>query len=378
MPEGLLTSGHTSQLFSAFTLRGVTLRNRIVVSPMCQYQAVDGVVNDWHFAHYASLARGGSSLVVVEATGVSPEGRITTGCAGLWNDVQADALSRVATLIKAGGAVPGIQLGHAGRKASILRPWESTGDTQIPEGDPAGWMPIAPSAIAFGGKMPRPPREMSLADIKSVQDSFVTSARRAFEAGFEWLELHFAHGFLAQTFFSTTANQRTDAYGGSYDARKRFLIETLAAVRHVWPERLPLSVKFGVVEFDGRDEDRLNEVVSLFREFKASGADLLDASMGFTEANDKIPWSPGMLVPIAAHVRREVGIPIGVSWGVESPRMAEAIIAEQRADLVYIAKAMLANPHYPYQMARVLGVPRPSEVLPITYGHWLGRYSAPE
>ena len=192
---------------------------------MCQYSALDGFTTEWHQVHYPSMARGGAGLVVVEATGVSPEGRITPGCTGLWRDAQAEGLARIAASIRAAGAVPGIQLGHAGRKASSNRPWE--GDDHIPECDPRGWQPIAPSAIAFGANMPRVPREMTLADIERVRSDFVSAARRARDAGFQWLELHFAHGFLAQGFFSPHSNRRTDAYGGNLGNRGRFLVETL-------------------------------------------------------------------------------------------------------------------------------------------------------
>lgn len=213
---------------------------------------MDGFTNEWHQAHYAGLARGGAGLVIVEATGVSPEGRITPACTGLWNDQQIEGMSRIAASIKAAGAVPGIQIAHAGRKASAQRPWE--GDDHIPENDARAWQPIAPSAIAYGGGLPRVPQAMTLQDIARVQADFVAAARRALAAGFEWLELHFAHGYLAQSFFSPHSNQRTDQYGGSFDNRARFLLETVEAVRKVWPAHLPLTARFGVIEYDGRDE----------------------------------------------------------------------------------------------------------------------------
>lgn len=237
-------------LFTPFTLKSVTLRNRIAVPPMCQYSAENGYTTDWHQHHYAGLARGGAGLVIVEATGVLPEGRITPGCTGLWEDGQIEGLSKIATSIKAAGAVPGIQIAHAGRKASANRPWE--GDDHIPAEDPRSWQPIAPSAIAYGHHLNRTPTEMSLEDIARVQEAFVAAARRALQAGFEWLELHFAHGYLAQSFFSAHSNHRTDAYGGDYQGRSKFLRDTLAAVRKVWPEHLPLTARFGVIEYDAR------------------------------------------------------------------------------------------------------------------------------
>ena len=240
-----------SALFQPYTLKNVTLRNRIAVPPMCQYMAVDGVANDWHLSHYAGMARGGAGLVIVEATAVAPEGRITPGCTGIWNDDLAQAFVPVVKAIKAAGSVPGIQIAHAGRKASANRPWE--GDDHIAEGDARGWQTIAPSAIAFGGGLGKVPRAMDLDDIARVKQNFVDAAVRAREVGFEWLELHFAHGYLAQSFFSAHSNQRDDMYGGSVENRSRFLLETLKAVREVWPEHLPLTIRFGVLEFDGRD-----------------------------------------------------------------------------------------------------------------------------
>ncbi|MGC1550449.1 MAG: NADH:flavin oxidoreductase/NADH oxidase, partial [Rhodanobacter sp.] len=222
-----------SALFEPFKLKDVSLRNRIAIPPMCQYSAVDGVINDWHRVHLSGLARGGAGLVIVEATAVAPEGRITPGCTGLWNDEQAQAFVPVVNAIKAAGAVPGIQIGHAGRKASANRPWE--GDDHIAEGDPSGWQTIAPSAIPFGGGLPKVPTAMTLEDIARVRDDFVAAAKRARDAGFQWLELHFAHGYLAQSFFSVHSNQRDDQYGGSLENRSRFLLETLAAVRKGLP-----------------------------------------------------------------------------------------------------------------------------------------------
>ena len=269
-----------SALFEPLKLKGVSLRNRIAVPPMCQYMAVDGVINDWHHVHYAQIARGGAGLVIVEATAVSPEGRITPGCTGLWNDAQAEAFKPTVAAIKAAGAVPGIQIGHAGRKASANRPWE--GDDHIADGDARGWPTIAPSAIAFGAHLPKVPKAMTLDDIARVREDFVAAAKRALDAGFEWLELHFAHGYLGQSFFSGHSNQRDDAYGGSLENRSRFLLETLAAVRKVWPEHLPLTARFGVIEYDGCDEETLAESIELAKGFKREGLDMLNVSVGFS------------------------------------------------------------------------------------------------
>ena len=363
-----------SALFQPFKLKDVSLRNRIAVPPMCQYMAIDGVVNDWHQVHYPALARGGAGLLIVEATAVSPEGRITPGCTGLWNDTQAEALAPIAASIKAAGAVPGIQLAHAGRKASANRPWE--GDDHIAENDARGWETIAPSALAFGANLPQVPMAMTLEDIARVRADFVAAAKRARDAGFEWLELHFAHGYLGQSFFSVHANQRDDAYGGSFDNRSRFLLETLAAVREVWPEHLPLTARFGVIEYDGRDEETLAESIELTRNFKRGGLDLLSVSVGFSTLQAKVPWAPAFLAPIAARVRQEAGLPVAAAWGIDTPQLADSTVANGQLDLVMVGRAHLANPHWPLLAARALNVERPTWVLPAPYAHWLERYRA--
>jgi 2,4-dienoyl-CoA reductase-like NADH-dependent reductase (Old Yellow Enzyme family) len=361
-----------SALFTPFTLKGVTLRNRIVVPPMCQYSAIDGLTNDWHQAHYASIACGGPGLVIVEATAVAPEGRISPGDLGIWNDAQAAGLAQVAAAIKAGGAVAGIQIAHAGRKASANKPWE--GDDHIPAGDPRGWETIAPSALAFGANLPQVPKAMDREDIARVTQNFVDAAIRARDAGFEWLELHFAHGYLAQSFFSVAANQRTDEYGGCVEGRSRFLLETLAAVRKVWPEHLPLTARFGVIEYDGRDEQTLVEAIALTKAMREGGLDLLNVSVGFSTPAGNVPWGPAFLAPIAERVRREAGLPVAASWGIDDPEVANRVVADGQMDLVMIGRAFLANPHYAYQMALELKKERPSWLLPAPYAHWLERY----
>ncbi|HAI29773.1 MULTISPECIES: NADH:flavin oxidoreductase/NADH oxidase [unclassified Thalassospira] len=333
-----------SALFTPYKLKDVSLRNRIAVAPMCQYQARDGFVNDWHIAHYASLARGGAALVIVEATAVSPEGRITPGCTGLWNDEQIDGMSQIAASIKSAGSVPGIQIGHAGRKASANLPWE--GDDHIGAEDPRGWETIAPSPIAFGGALSKIPKEMTLADINSVKADFVSAALRARDAGFEWLELHFAHGYLASSFYSGYANQRTDLYGGNQAGRNRFLLETLEAVREVWPENLPLTVRFGVVEFDGHDEETLAQSIALIKQFKISGLDFVSTSMGFSAPVGNVPWGPAFLVPFASRIRSEAGIAVGSAWLLDAPNDANKAIADKQLDIVMMGRALLANPHY--------------------------------
>lgn len=360
-------------LFDPYTLKGVTLRNRIGVSPMCQYMADDGVANDWHHVHYAGLARGGAGLVVLEATGVAPEGRITPGCLGLWNDAQADALAPIVAEIKRHGAVPGIQIGHAGRKASANRPWE--GDDHIAADDPRGWPTIAPSAVAFGGGLPRVPRAMTVDDIARVRDDFVAAAIRARDIGMQWLLLHFAHGYLAQSFLSPHSNHRDDRYGGSLENRGRFLVETLRAVRAVWPEDRPLTARLGVIEFDGRDEETLSDAITLLRTFKSEGLDLIDVSMGFSTPEAKIPWGPGLMAPTTARVRRETGLPTTTSWFISQPEQADTLVRDETVDLVMVGRPLLENPHWPYAAARTLGVEKPAwATLPAPYAHWLERY----
>jgi 2,4-dienoyl-CoA reductase-like NADH-dependent reductase (Old Yellow Enzyme family) len=363
-----------SALFEPFKLKDVSLRNRIAVPPMCQYTAVDGLINDWHRAHLTQIARGGAGLVIVEATAVSPEGRITPGCTGLWDDAQAQAFAPTVAAIKAAGAVPGIQIAHAGRKASANRPWE--GDDHIAEGDARGWQTIAPSALPFGAHLPKVPKAMTLDDIARVREDFVAAAKRALEAGFEWLELHFAHGYLAQSFFSTHSNQRDDAYGGSLENRSRFLLETLAAVRKVWPEHLPLTARFGVIEYDGRDDETLAESIELAKGFKREGLDMLSVSVGFSTPTAQIPWAPAFLAPIAQKVRRATGLPVASAWGIDTPALAERSVASEQLDLVMVGRAHLANPHWPYYAARELGVERAAWTLPASYAHWLERYKA--
>ena len=361
-----------SALFQPFTLKDITLRNRIAVPPMCQYRAVDGLVNDWHLQNYAGMARGGAGLVIVEATAVAPEGRITPDCAGIWNDELAQAFIPTVRAIKQHGGVPGIQIAHAGRKASANNPWE--GDDHIANDAPRGWQTIAPSPIAFGANLSKQPQEMTLEDIARVRDDFVAAARRALEVGFEWLELHFAHGYLAQSFFSTHSNQRTDEYGGNYENRSRFLRETFAAVREVWPAHLPLTMRFGVLEFDGNDEQTLNESIDLTRRFKEAGLDMLSVSIGFSTPEARIPWAPAFMGPIAERVRREAGIPVSSAWGFGEPHIAEQAVQDGQLDLVMVGKAHLANPHWAYHAARELKIDKASWTLPAPYAHWLERY----
>lgn len=365
-----------SSLFSSFKLKDIVLRNRIAIPPMCQYSAEDGFTSQWHQVHYPGMARGGAGLVIVEATAVSPDGRISPKCTGLWDDAHIQGMSQIASNIKASGAVPGIQIAHAGRKASANPPW--LGDDHIAEGDPQAWQTIAPSAIAFGANLARVPKAMTIQDIERVKQDFVSAARRALEAGFEWLELHFAHGYLAQSFLSPHSNHRTDQYGGSFENRSRFMLETLEAVRKVWPENLPLTARMGVIEYDGNDEQTLTESIELTRQMREGGLDLLNVSINFVIPDVNVPWAtPAFLAPIAQRVRQQAGIAVAAGWGIDDPQVAQRVVAEQQMDLVMIGRAHLANPHYTYALAQALGESDPTQVLPMPYGHWLSRYRGP-
>ncbi len=351
-----------ASLFEEFRLKDVVLKNRIGVSPMCQYSSEDGFPNDWHFVHLGSRAVGGAGLVIVEATAVSPEGRISPADSGIYLDAHVEPFARIARFVKQFGAVPGIQIAHAGRKASANKPWE--GDNHIETGA-VGWDTIAPSAIPFGGTLPKTPKAMTLEDIQRIQDAFVAAAQRALAAGFEWLELHFAHGYLAHEFYSPLANKRTDEYGGSFENRIRFILETLSAVRSVWPERLPLTARLSVTDWiDGGVT--IEESIELVDRLKSAGLDLLDVSHGFVTPDiSQVPWGPGFMIPITSRIRKETGVPTAAGWMITEPKQADEAIRDQHTDIVVLAREMLRDPYWPYHAAVQLGVS--SDILPIQY-----------
>ena len=356
-------------LFDKFTLKDITLKNRIVVSPMCQYSADDGRIDDWHLVHLGSHAIGGAGLIIGEATAVSPEGRITPGCSGIWNDAQAELWRPVIAFLKKHGAVPGLQIAHAGRKASANRPWE--GDDHMKPDDPRSWQPIGPSAIAFGANLPRVPHAMTKEEIVRVRGDFAAAAKRALAVGFEWLEVHFAHGYLGQSFFSPIANKRTDEYGGSFENRIRFLVETFAAVREVWPARLPLTIRLGISDFNSESQT-IEESIELIKRFKTLGLDLIDVSIGFNTPDvSGVPWGPGFMVPFAERIKREADIPTAVGWFVTEPAQADEIVRENRADLIMLAHAMLDDPNWPFHAAKALAIPDAKWTLPAPYAHWI-------
>jgi 2,4-dienoyl-CoA reductase-like NADH-dependent reductase (Old Yellow Enzyme family) len=356
-------------LFDPLPLKGVTLKNRVAVSPMCQYSAEDGFINDWHLVHLGSHAIGGAGLIIGEATAVAPEGRITPGCTGLWKDAQGEKWQPIVAFLKKHGVVSGLQIAHAGRKASANRPWE--GDDHMAESDPRAWQPIGPSANAFGANLPRVPRAMTKDDIARVRGDFVAAAKRALAVGFEWLELHFAHGYLAQSFFSPIANTRTDEYGGSFENRIRFLVETFAAVREIWPERLPLTVRLGISDFVPGSQT-VEESIELVKRLKSRGLDLIDVSLGFnTPDMSGVPWGPAFMAPFAERIRREAEIATAVGWFVSDGPQANTIVESGQADMVMLAHAMLDDPNWPYHAAKALGVENAKWKMPAPYAHWI-------
>jgi 2,4-dienoyl-CoA reductase-like NADH-dependent reductase (Old Yellow Enzyme family) len=342
-------------LFQPLTVRSITLRNRIGMSPMCQYSATDGMASDWHLVHYGSRAAGGAGLVIVEATAVAPEGRITPGCLGLWNESQIAPLARIAQFVKSQGAVAGIQIGHAGRKASAGRPWE--GEAQLSEAQ-GGWPTIAPSAIPFGGSLTKVPREMTATDIARVQNDFVATAQRARTAGFEWLELHAAHGYLFNEFLSPLTNHRTDAYGGSFENRIRLLRDTTRAVRRVWPEQLALAVRISAIDWKEGGWD-IEQSIALAQVLKTEGVDLMDCSSGGLVPDAKIVVQPGYQVPFAEKIRHGANIATAAVGFITQPEQADAIVRRGQADVVLLAREFLRDPYWPAHAAKTLGQPLP-------------------
>jgi 2,4-dienoyl-CoA reductase-like NADH-dependent reductase (Old Yellow Enzyme family) len=344
-------TGGTPHLFEPLTIKSVTLRNRIGVSPMCQYSSEDGVANDWHLVHLGSRAAGGAALVIAEATAVSPEGRITPADAGIWADKHIEPIARINRFVKQHGAAPGIQIAHAGRKASAARPWD--GGAHLAD-DAGGWPTIAPSALPFGGALTKVPKEMTLADITRVQNDFVAATKRALAAGSEWLELHSAHGYLSHEFLSPLSNHRTDQYGGGFDNRIRFLLETTRAVRAVWPEKLPLTVRLSCTDWAPGGWD-IEQSVELCRRLKAEGVDLIDCSSGGGVHDAKIPVGPGYQAPFAERIRRNAGVATAAVGLITEAAQADELIRNGRTDIVLLARELLRDPYWPLRAARSLG-----------------------
>lgn len=335
-----------TDLFSPFALRGVTLRNRIGVAPMCQYCCgPDGLPTDWHLAHLVSRAVGGAALTITEATAVTPEGRITPGDLGLWSEAHVAPHARLAAAIAAVGSVPGIQLAHAGRKASRLPAWQNG------PSDPA-WSCLAPSAEAFGDFAV--PHAMTEAEIGETIAAFATAARRSVQAGYRFIELHAAHGYLFHQFLSPLSNRRNDGWGGDFDGRIRIVTETTAAVRAALPDDVPLAIRVSHTDWvDGGWTTQ--ETVELARRVKALGVDLVDVSSGGLDPRQKIPMGPGYQVPGAVAVREGAGVPVAAVGLITEPAQAQAILAEGKADLIFLARALLRDPYWPLRAAAELG-----------------------
>ena len=337
-------------LFTPLVLRGITLRNRIAVSPMCQYSSKDGFANDWHLVHLGSRAVGGAGLVMTEATAVEARGRISPADHGIWKDEHIEFLSRITAFLNQHGAIAGIQLAHAGRKASVQAPSEGGG--AIPESE-GGWLTVAPSAIPFRPNDPAPV-PLSKDEIHAVVNAFAEAAKRALRAGFQVIELHGAHGYLMHEFFSPLSNHRTDEYGGSFENRVRFGLETIEAVRAVWPPDLPLLLRISASDWVEGGWD-IEDSVELARRVKPMGVDLIDCSSGGNSLGQKIPLGPGYQVPFAARIRAEVGIPTGAVGMITEARQADEIVRSGKADLVLLARQFLRDPYFPLHAAQELG-----------------------
>jgi 2,4-dienoyl-CoA reductase-like NADH-dependent reductase (Old Yellow Enzyme family) len=339
-----------SHLFSTVRLRDLEVRNRVWVSPMCQYSSVDGLPDDWHLVHLGSLARGGAGLVLTEAAAVVPEGRITPQDAGIWNDEQAAAWARVVDFVHGQGALAGMQLAHAGRKASTLAPWDGRGGVADQDG---GWQPVAPSAVAFPGLRPDP-RALGTEEVADVVAAFAAAAVRAVGAGFDVLELHAAHGYLLHEFLSPLSNHREDAYGGSFENRVRLLLETVDAVRAAVPVGTPLLVRISGTDWTDGGWD-VEDSVRLGRLLREHDVDLVDVSSGGNVADARIEVGPGYQVDLARRVRQGAGIATAAVGMITEPKQAEEILADGSADAVLLARAVLRDPHWPLRAAHELG-----------------------
>ena len=338
-------------LFDPFTQRSLTLRNRLVVSPMCEYSATDGVPNDWHLVHLGSRAVGGAALVIAEATAVSAQGRISPQDTGLWNDAQLQAWQPITRFIRTQGAMAGMQLAHAGRKASTLRPWDGHGPLPPGQGD---WQTVAPSALPFDAGWPAP-QALDEAGIRKVIADFRAAAERAVAAGFQLVEIHAAHGYLLHQFLSPLSNRRNDRYGGSFENRTRLVREVIAAVREVWPAELPLWLRVSATDWADEGGWDLEQSVELARQVKPLGVDLIDVSSGGSLPHAKIPLAPGYQVPFAARIRREADMATGAVGLITGAEQAAQIVANGDADVVLIARESLRDPYFPRRAAAELG-----------------------
>ncbi|MBB3928987.1 2,4-dienoyl-CoA reductase-like NADH-dependent reductase (Old Yellow Enzyme family) [Kaistia hirudinis] len=358
-------------LFTPLTLRGVTFRNRILVSPMCQYAAVGGHVTDWHIEHHGRFALGGVGGALVEATGILPEGRITPDCLGIWDDAHVAGLARIVASYHREGAAIGIQLSHAGRKASSTPPWD--GGWAIPAGDPRAWQTVAPSAIPYHEDWPVP-HALSIEEIAGITAAFVAAAKRAVAAGFDFVEIHGAHGYLLHSFVSPVSNQRTDAYGGTPENRMRFSLEVARAVRAAIPEAMPLFYRASCIDRIEGAGLTLDDTVPLAAALKETGVDVIDCSAGGVLVRTNpghIKEGPGFQIGFADRIRREAGIATMAVGGITEGLQADAVIAEGKADFVAIGREMLSDSNFPYRAALALGIDKPAFVLSQRYAFYL-------
>lgn len=361
-------------LFSPLTIRDLTLTSRIVLSPMCQYLAVDGLMQDWHLAHHSRFALSGLGLAFVEATAVQRDGRITHGCTGIWDDAQIAGMRRIVDLYHAHGTPVGLQIGHSGRRGSAHRPWDGAHPIGPDERHEPAWQTVGPSAIPEKPGNPVP-RELTVAEIEMLIQDFVSAARRALAAGFDVLELHGAHGYLMHSFVSPISNHRTDAYGGTPEKRMRLPLEVAEAVRHVWPERKPLFYRVSAVDnvVGGLS---LNETARLAAELGRRGVDVIDCSAGGMSGPATLSAAkirPGFQVPYAEAIKRDAKVRTMAVGAILDGKQAEAIVSRGMADLVAIAREFLADPNWPFHAAQALGVADPYAVLPRYYGFYLER-----
>ena len=342
----------SAKLFSPLQIKSITLKNRIVISPMCQYSSQDGFANDWHQVHLGSRATGGAALIIQEATAVCPEGRISPSDLGIWKDEHIEKLKAINAFIISQNAIPGIQLAHAGRKASVSEPWNGNKKLNDAQG---GWQTVAPSAIPYHDDEPFNPVALDKVGIQKIISDFKTATKRAVQAGFQAVEIHAAHGYLMHQFLSPLSNVRTDAYGGSFENRIRFTLEILESVQSEWPNNLPLFVRISATDWaDGGWN--IEESVQLSKILKERGVDLIDVSSGGLVSLQKIPVEPSYQVPFAEKIKKETGILTGAVGLITEAKQAEEIIANEKADLVLFARASLRDPNLPLHFAAALGV----------------------
>ena len=361
-------------LFSSFKIKSKSFRNRIVLSPMCQYKAKEGVISDWHFQHYSRFAFSGLGAAFVEATGVSPEGRIGHGCTGIWSDSHVEGLSKVAKIFNEYNCLSGIQLAHAGRKASYLRPWD--GASPITENDKAepAWQTIGPSAIPINNSSPVP-KEMTVEDINKVREDFKKAAQRADKAGFDIIEIHGAHGYLLHSFFSPLSNQRNDQYGGNFENRIRFAMEIIADIKSVWPDNKPLFYRLSSIDAPGQGAN-LEDNIKLAKSLKSVGVDVIDCSSGGITGSPVLTKSkiiPGFQVPYSEKIKKDAEISSMAVGAIISADQANEIISNKRADLVAMGRELLADTQWAYKAATYFNLENAKDYLPDSYSFYLSR-----